>query len=312
MIITLEDTSTAEIGARLVDLREEGGVVALGRVLTLVIIATGDEAETAVEAANRASREHPCRVIVVDQANGRADVALDAEIRIGADAGASDVVVLRPFGGARAEVDTLVMPLLLPDAPIVVWWPSRPPAVLGAEPLGAMAHRRISDVGECEGAIELLADLGTGYTAGDTDLSWARTTLWRGITAAALDQTDSPVDQVTVYGSVARPSTHLFAAWLATFLDAPTVLQADPDATAITGVDLELAGGTISMHRPEGSTVVTLNQPGHPEHQIAMPKRPLEDCLMEDLRRLDPDEVYRRTLVDGLPKLEIATTEGAR
>ncbi|WP_147917561.1 glucose-6-phosphate dehydrogenase assembly protein OpcA [Ruania zhangjianzhongii] len=312
MIITLEDTSTAEIGARLVDLREEGGVVALGRVLTLVIIATGDEAETAVEAANRASREHPCRVIVVDQANGRADVALDAEIRIGADAGASDVVVLRPFGGARAEVDTLVMPLLLPDAPIVVWWPSRPPAVLGAEPLGAMAHRRISDVGECEGAIELLADLGAGYTAGDTDLSWARTTLWRGITAAALDQTTARVDRVTVYGSSVRPSTHLFAAWLATYLEVPTVLQGDPDATAITGVELQLGSDTISMHRPEGSSVVTLNQPGHPEHQIAMPKRPLEDCLMEDLRRLDPDEVYRRTLVDGLPKVQVATAEVAR
>lgn len=312
MIITLEDTSTAEIGARLVDLREEGGVVALGRVLTLVIIATGDEAETAVEAANRASREHPCRVIVVDQANGRADVALDAEIRIGADAGASDVVVLRPFGGARAEVDTLVMPLLLPDAPIVVWWPSHPPEVLGAEPLGAMAHRRISDVGECEDAIELLAGLGTGYTAGDTDLSWARTTLWRGITAAALDQTDARVDRVTVYGSVIRPSTHLFAAWLATFLDVPTVLQSDPEATAITGLDLELDGETISMHRPEGSAVVTINQPGQPEHQIAMPKRPLEDCLMEDLRRLDPDEVYRRTLVDGLPKVQVASAEVAR
>ena len=297
MIITLEDTSTAEIGARLVDLREEGGVVALGRVLTLVIIATGDEAETAVEAANRASREHPCRVIVVDRANGRDDVALDAEIRIGADAGASDA---------------LVMPLLLPDAPIVVWWPSRPPAVLGADPLGAMAYRRISDVGECEDAIELLAGLGERYTAGDTDLSWARTTLWRGITAASLDGVTGPVRNVTVRGAVARPSTHLFAAWLAAYLDVPTVVEADPVATAITGVDLELADGVISMRRPEGSSVVTINQPGQPEHQIAMPKRPLEDCLMEDLRRLDPDEAYRKSLVDGLPRVQVTTAEAVR
>ncbi len=311
MIITLTDTSTAEIGARLVDLREEGGVVALGRVLTLVIIATGDEAETAVEAANRASREHPCRVIVVDRANGRAEAALDAEIRIGADAGASDVVVLRPSGGARAEVDTLVMPLLLPDAPIVVWWPSQPPPVLGADPLGAMAYRRISDVGECEDSIELLTGLGEHYTAGDTDLSWARTTLWRGITAAALDGGAGPVSRATVRGSVARPSTHLFAAWLAAYLDVPAVVQADVEATAITGVDLEVPDGLISMHRPEGSSVVTINQPGQPEHQIAMPKRPLEDCLMEDLRRLDPDEVYRKSLVDGLPKVQVVGAEVA-
>lgn len=305
MIITLEDTSTTEIGARLVDLREEGGVVALGRVLTLVIIASGDEAETAVEAANRASREHPCRVIVVDRANGRPEAALDAEIRIGADAGASDVVVLRPYGGASAEADTLVTPLLLPDAPIVVWWPSQPPPVLGADPLGAMAYRRISDVGECDGAIDLLSSLGENYTAGDTDLSWARTTLWRAITAASLDQEVGPVSRVRVYGSLARPSTHLFAAWLAAYLDVPTRVETDPDATAITGVELEVPDGVISMNRPEGSSVVTINQPGQPEHQIAMPKRPLEDCLMEDLRRLDPDEVYRKSLVDGLPKLEV-------
>ena len=33
---------------------------------------------------------------------------------------------------------------------------------------------------------------------------------------------------------------------------------------------------------------------------------------MEDLRRLDPDEVYRRTLVEGLPKVQVTTPEVAR
>src|SRR5699024_7365209 len=112
-----------------------GGVVTLGRVLTLVIVASGDEAEAAVVAANKASREHPCRVIVVDRGNGRDQAGMDAQIRIGAHAGASDVVVLRPYRDASAEIDTLVMPLLLPDAPIVAWWPSQPPDVLGEDPL---------------------------------------------------------------------------------------------------------------------------------------------------------------------------------
>lgn len=306
MIITLEDTTTAEIAARLVDLREEGGVVTLGRVLTLVIIASGDEAEAAVVAANRASREHPCRVIVVDRANGRPEVGMDAQIRIGADAGASDVIVLRPYNDASDQIDTLVMPLLLPDAPIVAWWPTQPPEVLGADPLGSMAQRRISDVGECPQAIDLLDRLGHHYTAGDTDLSWARTTLWRGITVAALDEEDGPVSAVTVYGSGERPSTYLFAAWLAASLGIEATLQPEPDSTVITGVELTIPAGRISLHRPEGSSVVTMNTPGQPEHQIAMPKRPLEDCLMEDLRRLDPDEIYRRTLVEGLPRVQVA------
>lgn len=306
MIITLEDTSTAEIAARLVDLREEGGVVTLGRVLTLVIIASGDEAEQAVVAANKASREHPCRVIVVDRAGGRTEPGMDAQIRIGAHAGASDVVILRPYDDASDAIDTLVMPLLLPDAPIVAWWPSTPPAVLGSDPLGAMAQRRISDVGECPEAIELLRSLADSYTAGDTDLSWARTTLWRGITAAALDEEKGPVTAVTVTGSAARPSTYLFAAWLAASLDLDVTLRPEPDSAVITGVELTLPGGQITLHRPEGSSVVTMNSPGQPEHQIAMPKRPLEDCLMEDLRRLDPDEIYRRALVEGLTRVQVA------
>jgi glucose-6-phosphate dehydrogenase assembly protein OpcA len=41
-------------------------VLALGRVLTLVIVTDdGSSIEGAIEAANSASREHPCRVIVL-------------------------------------------------------------------------------------------------------------------------------------------------------------------------------------------------------------------------------------------------------
>ncbi|SEE13928.1 glucose-6-phosphate dehydrogenase assembly protein OpcA [Ruania alba] len=316
MIITLKDTTTAEIGASLVQLREEGGAVALGRVLTLVIVPTdsGTSTDALIEAANQASKEHPCRVIVVDPAGTRGEpdestaAGLDAEIRIGGDAGASEVVLLRPLGGARTEVDTLVIPLLLPDAPIVVWWPTNPPEHPGEDPLGRMAQRRISDVGECADAITQLAHLGAVYSPGDTDLSWARTTLWRGITAAALDGASEPVRAVRVYGSKERPSTHLFAAWLASALDLNVTVHPEPDTTAITGLDLERADGTISMRRPEGEVVVTITQPGQPDHELAMPKRPLQDCLMEDLRRMDPDAVYQRTLLNGLARVNV--TEG--
>ncbi|UFU08139.1 glucose-6-phosphate dehydrogenase assembly protein OpcA [Ruania halotolerans] len=309
MIITLKDTTTAEIGAKLVRLREEGGAVALGRVLTLVIVAEQSPAGTdaLIEAANQASKEHPCRVIVVDPSEQAdpGEAGLDAEIRIGGDAGASDVVVLRPLGGARTEVDTLVIPLLLPDAPIVVWWPKHPPEHPGEDPLGRMAQRRISDVGECADSITQLTQLGAAYTPGDTDLSWARTTLWRGITAAALDDAHEPVRAVRVLGSKDRPSTHLFAAWLAASLDLDVTLEHEAGSTAITGLDLERADGTISMRRPEGEVIVSITQPNQPDHELAMPKRALQDCLMEDLRRMDPDAVYQRTLLKGLPRVRV-------
>ncbi len=38
MIVELPDTTTSQVSKTLVKIREEGGVVALGRVLTLVIV----------------------------------------------------------------------------------------------------------------------------------------------------------------------------------------------------------------------------------------------------------------------------------
>src|SRR5690625_6362612 len=78
----------------MVELRDEGGAVALGRVLTLIIDATKGDAEAAITAANNASREHPCRVIAVTSGASGDENRLDAEVRIGGDAGASEVLKL--------------------------------------------------------------------------------------------------------------------------------------------------------------------------------------------------------------------------
>ncbi|CAH0302797.1 hypothetical protein SRABI83_04576 [Arthrobacter sp. Bi83] len=39
-----------------------------------------------------------------------------------------------------------------------------------------------------------------------------------------------------------------------------------------------------------------LTQPGQPAQRISLPRRSLRDCLAEELRRLDPDEVFGLTL----------------
>ena len=66
MIIDLPSTTTSQVNKKMVELRETGGAVALGRVLTLVIVTEDSSAtEQAIQAANDASREHPARVIVV-------------------------------------------------------------------------------------------------------------------------------------------------------------------------------------------------------------------------------------------------------
>ena len=66
MIVDLPGTTTNDVNKKIIGLREEGGAVTMGRVLTLVIsLDTDDLLEDSIDAANFASREHPCRVIVV-------------------------------------------------------------------------------------------------------------------------------------------------------------------------------------------------------------------------------------------------------
>ena len=69
MIIDLENTTISKVSKRIVQIREQGGVVTLGRVLTLVIETDFNGIEPAIQAANDASREHPCRIIVLADDN---------------------------------------------------------------------------------------------------------------------------------------------------------------------------------------------------------------------------------------------------
>jgi hypothetical protein len=51
----------------------------------------------------------------------------------------------------------------------------------------------------------------------------------------------------------------------------------------------------VDLIRPDGK-VGTLSQPGQPSRRVALQRRSVRDCLAEELRRLDPDEVYAAAL----------------
>ncbi|MCE4024702.1 MULTISPECIES: glucose-6-phosphate dehydrogenase assembly protein OpcA [unclassified Microbacterium] len=305
MIIDLPDTTTSQVAKNLVKAREEGGVVALGRVLTLIIAATDDVAESAIDAANDASREHPMRVIVLTTSEG--DSRLDAQIRVGGDAGASEVVVLHAYGDAASNEESLVTGLLLPDAPVVVWWPREAPEAPAASPLGRIAQRRITDAATAQDVRAQLEVLGRTHVPGDTDLAWTRLTHWREQLAAVLDQ--PPYEEVTaveVRGSAASPSTALLAGWLRLALDVPVRWAYESPQVwqeGIKSVRLTRANGDILLERPvPGSAVLT--QPGQPDHELHLPRRTLRECLAEELRRLDPDVLYGRVITEGWERLE--------
>jgi glucose-6-phosphate dehydrogenase assembly protein OpcA len=308
VIVDLPDSTISRVLKTLVKIREEGGAVALGRVLTLIISTDLGDEEEAIEAANDASREHPMRVIVVSTSteSDRVDGRLDAQIRVGGDAGASEVILLRAYGETASDEEGLVTGLLLPDAPVVAWWPKTAPAVVSESPLGRIAQRRITDAASQPNPRQSIVDLARSYAPGDTDFAWTRLTLWRAQLAAVLDQ--PPYESVTavgVSGSPDSPSTLLLAAWLRLQLQVAVDGELPTSATGssgIHGVRLVRASGPIVLERSLDD-VATLTQPGQPTHDLALPRRSLRDCLAEELRRLDPDDLFGNVVRHGVGQL---------
>lgn len=231
----------------------------------------------------------------------RRDARLDAEVRVGSDAGTGETVVLRLHGELANHAQSVVLPLLLPDAPVVVWWPEGAPADPAKDPLGALAQRRITDAYSAEHPGEELAVRADSYTPGDTDLAWTRITPWRSMLAASLDQQSAQVVSAMVEGESENPSCELLAMWLADRLKVPVerTVSAGPGLTAVR---METKNGVIVLDRPDGS-LATLSMQGQPDRAVALKRRETAELLAEELRRLDPDNTYAATVKFGVAKL---------
>jgi glucose-6-phosphate dehydrogenase assembly protein OpcA len=295
----LTDTTVSKINKALVQGRRAIGTPAVGMVLTLVIVTDEENAYDAIKAAGDASREHPSRTLVVIKRHARSprerhEARLDAEVRLGSDAGAGETVLLRLHGELTHRADSVVLPLLLPDAPVVVWWPVDAPPVPARDPLGALAQRRITDAYAVERPIEELNARAAGYEPGDTDLAWTRLTPWRSMLAAALDQARAEVVSAVVESEADNPSAELLARWFTARLAVP-VEQVVTDGPVVTAVRLRTVDGEIHIDRPEGP-VARLTIPGQPTRVLALKVRSTAELISEELRRLDPDEAYAAAL----------------
>ncbi|MEU9501058.1 glucose-6-phosphate dehydrogenase assembly protein OpcA [Streptomyces sp. NPDC048196] len=306
MKIDLTETTASKINKALVEGRRAVGTPAIGMVLTLVIVTDEENAYDALKAANEASREHPSRTLVVIKRvsrspRDRAKARLDAEVRVGTEAGTGETVVLRLYGEAIDHAQSVVLPLLLPDAPVVVWWAVNAPLDPAKDPLGALAQRRVTDAYACERPVQELSARAETYTPGDTDLAWTRITPWRSMLAAALDQGPCTVTSAEVEGEEFNPSCELLAMWLASRLNVP-VSRKVSGGPGLTAVRMQSSGGPIVLDRPEAS-LATLSMPGQPDRSVALKRRETAELLAEELRRLDPDDIYAAALKFGVERL---------
>jgi glucose-6-phosphate dehydrogenase assembly protein OpcA len=301
MKIDLTDTTASRINKALVQGRRALGTPAVGMVLTMVIVTDEENAYDAIRAAEEASHEHPSRTLVVIKRHARSREHtrshLDAEIRVGADAGTGETVILRMYGEVTDHADSVVLPLLLPDAPVVVWWPADAPERPAKDPLGALAQRRITDLYAVEDPTTALENRVRSYAPGDTDLAWTRLTPWRSMLAAALDQAHATVISAAVEAEAENPAAELLARWLEARLE----LTVDRIVTAgplVTAVRLGTEHGEIVIDRPEGP-LATLSLPSQPSRTLALKVRTTSELIAEELRRLDADEMYAIALRGG-------------
>jgi len=291
--IDLTDTTTGAIHEALTQARRRMGGPASGTVLTLIIVTDESEQYDAVRAASQAGREHPSRILAVITRRPKAESRLDAEIRVG-ETGPGETILLRMYGLLGQHADSVVAPLLAPDVPVVTWWPDEAPPAPSVDPLGTVAQRRVTDAAASDTPQDMLLTLAKAYKPGDTDLSWTRATSWRTLLAATLDQPYPALLSGEVLAEPGNPSADLIAAWLGVRLGIP-VHRGESDGPGITEVSFETADGKVSLSRPDGRNA-TLAWPGRPERRVALHRRETADLIAEELRRLEPDEVYAETL----------------
>jgi glucose-6-phosphate dehydrogenase assembly protein OpcA len=292
---TLWDTTGSAVVRALVAERRTGGAVTSGNALTLVIVVDEPDVAAAEEAATIAASKHPMRMLMVVRRQIDAPVPrLDAEVLLGGRLGPGEAVVMRMYGRLALHAESVTLPLLAPDAPVVTWWCGSPPERIAYDPLGVFADRRITDVCRATDSAAALRQRAVDFAPGDTDLAWTRITNWRAALASAYDGAHDDAVAAEVRGDDTDPSALLLAGWLSSALGVYVPVTKE-GRQSIESVSLTFAGGATITAAREGTRLV-LRREGTPDSIAPFSDRSVGELLAEELRRLDDDDIYAEAL----------------
>jgi glucose-6-phosphate dehydrogenase assembly protein OpcA len=296
-VIGLWDTTGNEVVKALAAERRNAGGVTSGIALTLVAVVDERRVREAEAAATIAASAHPCRLVIVVRVETSISERsrLDAEIVVGGRLGPCEAAVLRTQGRLALHAESVVLPLLAPDVPVVTWWHGEPPRKIANDPLGVYSDRRVTDAAQSSDPIAALKMRAADYAPGDTDLAWCRITPWRTLVAGAFDTIECPVTSATVVAPAADPTAALMRGWLGSRLGHLPRLKATSEFPRMREVRLVCENGDeVSLTRDNDSAV--LRRTGQNDRDLPLTRRPLGDELAEELRRLDADEIYAAAL----------------
>jgi glucose-6-phosphate dehydrogenase assembly protein OpcA len=295
-VIGLWDTTGSDVVKALAAERRSAGGVASGMALSLIVIVDEPRVREAEAAATIASAAHPCRLLVVVRSDiERPRNRLDAEIVVGGRLGPGEAVVMRMFGRLALHAESVVLPLLVPDVPVVTWWHGEPPDEIATDFLGVAADRRITDSAQAADPIAALRQRAVDYAPGDTDLAWTRITNWRTLVASAFDTSEAKVTGATVVAPKTDPTAALMIGWLANRLGISPKWEETRQFARMRSVELSCANGDqLRLIRDDSSAL--FQRTGHTDRHLPLVRRPLGDELAEELRRLDADQIYAEAL----------------
>src|SRR3954468_1815321 len=306
IVTTLWDTTGSAVVKELAAQRRAGGAGMSGVALALVVVADESRVTEAEQAASAAAEVHPCRLLIVVRRQIEAPVPrLDAEVLVGGRLGPGEAVVMRMYGRLGLHAESVVLPLLAADAPVVTWWHEPPPDQIARDPLGVIADRRITDASMAPDPMAALRTRARDYAPGDTDLAWTRSTPWRATLASTLDSVSGRrgepvrVQGGQVEGDPENATAQLIAGWLSARCGCTIPVVPGSRVPGPSGVDsvlLKLDQDEEVRLQDDRKGGAVIDQPYRPESIVALPDRTLGELVGEELRRLDSDEPYSEAL----------------
>jgi glucose-6-phosphate dehydrogenase assembly protein OpcA len=182
--------------------RELARPIARASVLNLIVYADREEhARRAARSISDLALRHPSRAIVVlaDRGERRLEVERRIEMHCqlpipdGARQVCYEQILVRASGNVDDRLASAVIPLLVPDLPVFLWWTGTPPfGSRSFADLLRLTDRLLidsADFARPETTLPIIARISEEARGrfGLTDLNWTRLTPWRDIATAFFD-----------------------------------------------------------------------------------------------------------------------------
>jgi glucose-6-phosphate dehydrogenase assembly protein OpcA len=297
-----------ELWAQLAREQTGSGGVLRACAMTLVVAAEdAADAERSRQTVGVLMHDHPSRAIVIRAGGGDAlDARIFAECWKPFGSGqqiCAEGIEITPGEEGLAEVARFLVPLRVPDLPVVLWCRGAGALQRGRfDPLFPLADKMIFDSSgapDADAAIEFLRGLRTAdrHVA---DLHWARLTGWREVLAHLFDdQAMSPREVVSArvaFGDGAVTTcTRYFEKWIRMALPwAKVTVEPVDGPPGLRSVTLYTASDSLSVTRGSDHCVEVAGSGRH--YRSLLPSTSEEALMHEELGIAGRDPVYERVL----------------